>query len=249
MELPKEKIKSNNVNCKRLVLYSPPKLGKTTAVSALENCLIVDLEQGSNFVEALKVQVNSLEELQELGVAIVKAGKPYKYVAIDTITKLEDWCEWGATEDYMATPIGKNFNRDSNNNLLPRGQWSSVLTLPNGGGYLYLRLAVSKWLEKIDKLADHIILIGHIKDKMIEKKGKEVTAKDIDLTGKIKSITCANADAIGYLYRDGDETHLNFNSSDETLCGARPEHLRGKDIIIGKLVEGKPVFDWSEIYK
>ena len=248
MELPKEKIKPSSVNCKRLVLYSPPKMGKTTAVAALNNCLIIDLEKGSNFVDALKIQVNSLTELQEVGVEIVKAGNPYKYVAIDTVTKLEDWCEWDATETYMNSVIGQRFNRNDNAKLLPRQNWSSVLTLPNGGGYLYLRLSMSKWLEKIDKLAEHIILIGHIKDKMIEKKGKEVSAKDIDLTGKIKSITCANADAIGYLYREDDETHLNFCSSDETLCGARPEHLRGKNIVIGKNVDGKPVFDWKEVY-
>ena len=27
-------------------------------------------------------------------------------------------------------------------------------------------------------------------------------SKDLDLTGKIKQITCANADAIGYIFRE-----------------------------------------------
>ncbi len=49
---------------------------------------------------------------------------------------------------------------------------------------------------------------------MLEKKGKEVAVKDLDLTGKIKQITCANADAVGYIYREDEETMVSFNSMD-----------------------------------
>ena len=33
---------------------------------------------------------------------------------------------------------------------------------------------------------------------------------NIDLTGKIKSLICANADAIGYMFRKGDKVILKF---------------------------------------
>ena len=46
-------------------------------------------------------------------------------------------------------------------------------------------------------------------------KGKEVAVKDLDLTGKIKQITCANADAVGYIYRDDEKTMISFDSMDD----------------------------------
>ena len=228
--LPKQKVKATRKSPKNMVIYGPPKIGKTTALSQLDDCLIIDLEDGSDLVDALKVQVNDLSELTEVGKAIMKDGKPYKYIAIDTITKLEEWCEEDAKRIYMATPMGKNFEQ--------KNPGASVLSLPNGAGYLYLRIAYKKWIDRLNKLADHIILVGHLKDKMLEKKGKEVAAKDLDLTGKIKSITCANADAIGYIYREDDETMVSFNSLDDVTAGSRCDHLKGQTMPL----------EWSNIF-
>ena len=225
--LPKKKIKVVNNNPRKLILYSQPKMGKTTVLSQLENCLIIDLENGSDFVDALKVKANNLKEFHEIGESIKKENKPYKYVAIDTITRLEKWCEDTAKNMYKKTPMGKKFAGES------------VLTLPNGAGYLYLRLAFEQWLEYASSLAEHVIYVGHLKNKLIEKKGKEVNAKDLDLTGKIASITSANADAIGYLYRDSENNlKINFQAQDVLIAGSRCEHLKGQDI----------KFDWSKIY-
>ena len=219
MELPTKKVKASRKSPKNMIIYGPPKIGKTTVLSQLDDCLIIDLEDGSDMVDALKVKVNSLSDLQAIGTAIMKQGRPYKYIAIDTISKLEEWCEVEAKSIYKETPMGKNF--DSKNT------GASVLSLPNGAGYLYLRMAYKKWIDKLNKLADHIILVGHLKDKMLEKKGKEVAVKDLDLTGKIKQITCANADAVGYIYREGEETMISFNSMEDVTAGSRCAHLKG----------------------
>ena len=230
MELPKKKIKASRKSPKNLVIYGPPKIGKTTVLSQLENCLIIDLEDGSDMVSALKVKANSLAELAEIGKAIIADGKPYKYIAVDTVTQLEVWCESEGKAMYQQTPMGKNFD--------PKNTGLSILSLPNGAGYLYLRLAYKKWFDRLNKLADHVILVGHLKDKMIDKKGKEVRSMDLDLTGKLRSITCANADAIGYIYREGETTRISFNSEGDITAGSRCEHLRGQDIDL----------DWGKIF-
>ena len=204
MQLPKTKVKASRKSPKNMIIYGPPKIGKTTVLSQLNDCLIIDLEDGSDMVDALKVKANSLEELTEIGKEIMKNKRPYKYVAIDTISKLEEWCEAEAKELYMKTPMGKNFNQ--------KYPGMSVLSLPNGGGYLYLRIAFKKWIDKLNKLADHVILVGHLKDKMLDKKGQEVVVKDLDLTGKLKQITCAGSDAIGYISRENNETIISFDS-------------------------------------
>ena len=220
MQLPTKKVKASRKSPKNMIIYGAPKIGKTTVLSQLDNCLIIDLEDGSDMLDALKVKATNLKELADVGKAIMAAGKPYKYVAIDTISKLEEWCEAEGKKIYMKTPMGKNFE-DKNPGM-------SILALPNGAGYLYLRMAYKRWLDKLNMLADHIILVGHLKDKMLEKKGKEVAVKDLDLTGKIKQITCANADAVGYIFREGEETMISFNSLDDTVAGSRCEHLKGQ---------------------
>jgi hypothetical protein len=42
--------------------------------------------------------------LKEVGAEIVKAGKPYKYIAVDTVTALEELCLGYAKALYMDTP-------------------------------------------------------------------------------------------------------------------------------------------------
>lgn len=236
--LPTKKIKADRVNPKRLIIYSKPKTGKTSAFAGLENNLILDLENGADYVDALKVKISSLQELLDAGKAIKEAGKPYTYVTIDTVTALEDMVMPLAIKLYKQTSMGKNYDGDN------------VLSLPNGAGYLYLRQAFFQVLDFIDTLAPHIILSGHIKDKQVDDKGEMVMAANIDLTGKIKSLICANADAIGYMFRKGNQTILSFKTTEEVTCGARPEHLRNEEIVISEMNDkGELVIHWDKVYK
>jgi hypothetical protein len=236
--LPTKKVSATRVNPKRLVIYSKPKTGKTTAFAALENNLIIDLENGTDYVDALKVKANNLKELLAIGKQVIEAGKPYKFITIDTVTALEEMVDVLALKKYKNTPMGKNFDGDN------------VLTLPNGSGYMYMRLAFFEVLNYIDTLAEHVILAGHIKDAQIDDKGELVMAANIDLTGKIKSLLCANADAIGYMSRKGNKVILNFKTNDATTCGARPDHLRNAEIVLSEINEqGEIVTHWDEVYK
>jgi hypothetical protein len=235
--LPTTKIKADRVNPKRLLIYSKPKTGKTTAFAGLENNLIIDLENGSDYVDALKIKVNSLKELIEAGNSIIEAGRPYKYVTIDTVTALESMVMPLAVKLYRKTQMGKHFEGDS------------VVSLPNGAGYGYIREAFFSILDFIDTLAPHIILSGHIKDKVVDDKGEMVMSANIDLTGKIKSLICANADAIGYMYRKGNKTILSFKTNEEVTCGARPEHLRNQEIAVTESIDGVLTTSWEQVYK
>ena len=236
IELPKTKIAPVRANPKRLVIYSKPKAGKTSALALLDNCLILDFENGSDYVEAIKLKVDSLATLKDIGQEIIKANKPYKYIAIDTVTALEEMVMPLAINLYKQTAMGKNYSGDS------------ILTLPNGAGYLYVRQAFFQVLDFIDTLAPQIILSGHIKDKQVDDKGEMVMSANIDLTGKIKSLICANADAIGYMFRRGEQTILSFKTNEEVTCGARPDHLKNQEIILTELVDGNLKGNWDKIF-
>lgn len=240
--LPKEKIKAKVENPRFLILFGKPKSGKTTIVSRLDSNLIVDLEGGSEFLEALAVQARSVKDLGEIASAIKeeinKTGKkPYKYITIDNASRLEEMCLSYAAQLYKATPMGKSY------------QGTDVRTLPNGSGYLYLREAAKKVINMFKDLCDNFILVGHTKDKMINKDGEELTEMAIDLVGKLGDILCGEADAIGYVYRKKNETHISFEGGDNSVREARAPHIRGKNIVIAESNEDNVITTyWDKIY-
>lgn len=245
--LPKEKIKSTIKNPKRLIMFGKPKVGKTSLLAELDNCLILDFEKGSDYVDALKIQVDCLTSaekkipsqvsMEDIVIEIVKEKKPYKYLAIDTATAFENMCLKDALAMYKATPIGKNFKGDD------------ILLLPNGAGYWWLRKAFFKWIKICDKLADNVILVGHIKDKYVNDNGKEVVINALDLTGKIGPIMASMSDAIGYVYRNKEkETIMSFGDT-QSEVGSRCAHLKGKDIVLAKEdEEGNFTTFWNKVY-
>jgi len=244
LTLPTTKIPAKSTNPKYLIIYGLPKSGKTSAVAQLENNLIIDLEGGSTFIDAMSIQCRTISELGEAAQAIraknEEVGKNfYKHITIDNATRLEDICLSFAAQLYRKTELGKNWKGDD------------VTTLPRGAGYKYLRDAVKKVIDMFKDLCDEFILIGHVKDSIIEKDGEEVTAKEIDLVGKLGKIICGLSDAVGYIYRKGNETHISFKGgTDETIMEARAKHIAGKDIVIATGNEdGSITTYWDRIYK
>lgn len=241
--LPTSKIPAISTNPNFLIIYGRPKAGKTSAVAQLYSNLIIDLEGGSQFIDAMAVQARSVNQLGEIAQAIRAKNKEvghnfYKHITIDNATRLEEMCLPYAKILYMQTPMGKNYKGDD------------IRTLPNGSGYMYLRTAVRKVIDMFKELCDEFILIGHVKDVQIEQNGQELSEMALDLVGKLSSIVCGEADAVGYIYRKGNETHVSFKGGDGTIKEARAPHLRGQDIIIATGNEdGTITTYWNKIYK
>nr|UVX34819.1 MAG: AAA domain protein [Bacteriophage sp.] len=225
-----------------LIIFGKPKAGKTTLASKLDNNLIVDLEGGSEFLEALAVQARSVKDLGDIANAIreeIKSTgkKPYKYITLDNASRLEEICLSYAATLYRQTPMGKNYSGND------------VRTLPNGSGYMYLQQAVRKVIDMFRDLCDNFILIGHLKDKMINKEGEELSEMSLDLVGKLANIICGEADAVGYVYRKKNETHISFEGGDNSVREARAPHLRGKNIVIAESDENNNIkVYWDKIY-
>lgn len=247
MNLPTSKNKPTTENPKLLILFGKPKSGKTTIMSQLDDNLIVDLEDGSNYVEALSVKANNIDELKEIAGAIKEAGCPYKYITIDTITALEDMILPMALADYRATPMGKGFGL---NTKTGQYEYVNILTLPSGGGYLYTRNAFQKVINIFRGLTDYLILIGHTKDRTITRAGEELSENLLDLSGKLSSIISAKADGLGFVYRKKNQTIINFNGGDDLIVESRCAHLRGKEIVIAESDENNVITTyWDRIFK
>lgn len=243
IELPKEVKTQDFVNPRRMVIFAQTKCGKTEAVSSLENALLIDTEDGSGFVECLKInlkeecakeKINPLVAIQQIGKQLDdyynQHGKyPYDYLIVDSVTAIEESARIYATILYKSTPIGKSFPGND-----------VVAELPQGGGYDWLRKAFEELLKPIaNKCNKCFILIGHVKNSSINKNGKDLQAKDLALTGKLKLIVSADADAIGYMYRspqNNNQSILSFKNHEQDLAtGARPAHLSNQEFVICEL--------------
>lgn len=287
IELPIEAVEPSIIDPRVLLLYSFPKIGKTPCLAQLPKCLILDLEGGTDAIKAVKVTIIGLTHKRAIDggpeteeqlkarhatkryylsevIAQLRSFNPYRYLAVDTVSKLQLWCEEDALYMYMKTTIGKYYNRYTDEDyqlsggacmpgaLKPRNQWQGVLELPKGAGYYYLQLSVRKWLGYLKELTPTLIISGHVKlNTLVNKLGKEVEGKDLDLMGKIKTdVTGLISDAVGYVHREGNKNFVSFQPLDEVRCGCRIPHLEGKDLLLSeKLEDGTIKTYWKNIFK
>lgn len=245
--LPTERQKPENYNPKLLILFGLPKSGKSSAVASLDNNLVIDLEDGYRALSVMRVKANNINELFAIRAALDKKMKetgkiPYKYITIDNATRLEEMSLVYAASIYRQLPLSANWGmkKDSNGNIIrvngkpvpdPK---ADVRTLPNGSGYLYLRKALKEVIHMFRDYCETLILVCHVKDKQIQMNGAESTELVVDLAGKLGDIICGEADAVGYIYREGNKTIMSFEGGEGHIREARPIHLRGKKFVVGE---------------
>jgi len=238
--LPTTKTKVKTENPKNLIIFGLPKAGKTTALAQLPKALIIDLENGTDYVESFCVKAKTYTELFLIAKELKANPGQFDFVIIDTVTALEDIILPLANKLYRETVVGKNWDENE-----------SILKVPNGGGYLYQREAMEKVIGWFQEVSPNVILVGHVKDKALNENGTELNVKDLDLTGKVPRILSAKSDAICYVYRDLDTHNLmaNFGDLSSVLCGARMPHLSGKTLLLAEKLEDDTIKTyWENIY-
>lgn len=244
--LPREAVKAATQNPRKLLIFGRPKGGKSSLLAGLEGNLNIDLEKGSAHLNSVRIEANSLEELIEIGRSIKatneKEGKKiYKSISIDTVSKFEELAWQLALQNYKKTLVGKNFTGDAN----------ALKQLAKGAGYPYLWEAFEKLYNFFAELTDHLILVAHLTRTAITKEnsGEEIEATDINLSGKLKSIVCADMDAIGMLVRKGNQSILSFKvSPSDLVAGSRCEHLANNEIVVAEKDEKGFKYYWNRIF-
>lgn len=242
MELPTKRSEVKDYNPQLIILYGKPKSGKSSLAASLDSNLIIDLENGYRSLSAMVVQARTARDIFEIANAIQakitenNGQFPYRFITIDNATRLEEMSLSYAASLYRATPMGTNWQMVKNpkTGLLEPNPKADVRTLPNGSGYLYMRLAIKKMIDIFKPLCETLILICHVKDKQIRKDAQEISELSLDLAGKTGDIISGEADAIGLVYRNENKTYISFEGGDNTLKEARPLHLRGKKFVVAE---------------
>jgi len=260
--LPTERRKAQNYNPRLLVLFGLPKSGKSSCVASLDDNLIIDLEDGYRALDVMVVQAKDIYDIFAIKMAIENkiketGKKPYRYITIDNATRLEEMSLIYAAALYRKTPMGQSWGllRDKNNNVVKKDgkvvpdPKADVRTLPNGSGYFYLRNALKEVIHMFQPLCETLILVCHVKDKQVQLNGEESSKLVVDLAGKLGDIICGEADAVGFVYREGNKTYISFEGGAGDIREARPMHLRGKQFLVGESDENNVLkMDMSKIF-
>lgn len=265
VELPTKITKATSQSPSTILFFTKPKQGKTTALSLLEDALLIDTEKGSDFVDAFKIQVDitkpeheQAEQFVDICRSIYAAGynkdtkvytPKYKYLIVDTFTRLDSWSEVVGTINYMGKMQGKKFNLDDKGNkIAPTSKdFETVHDIPQGYGYKHSREVMLDWYNKICMLAPRTIFVCHTRDKTVANNlGEAVVTKEINLTGKVKDIIASKVDTIMYGFREGNKFMVSF-SGDE---GTRSSYLSGKTIVLTESDENGKIIvnNWNKIF-
>ena len=178
MAIKKKKRKAVSINPQLLLIYGAPKVGKSTMLSQLDDCLIIDTERGANMLEGYIESVNTRDELINLLMELKDSDVKYKYIALDTIDKIAEWAEQRVCEEENVRALAD---------------------LAFGKGYGLMREKVSKTIEAFLGITEHLIIVGHRKPAYAVTDGNPIVIPEsLDMTGKLKNIIMSRCDAIGW---------------------------------------------------
>jgi hypothetical protein len=269
LKLPEEITEVKNGNPRDLVVIGQPKIGKGTILGDFTkryNALILDLEKGGyEYIPARKLSTYVSHEttrwesfqnyIKYRKLLLENIGK-YDFLLIDGLSDLDDLSEIGGTLAYQNTIIGKKFNRPNNDPTLEAykpsdPEWKSVLSLPEGAGYMHTRSWFLQQIEFFRQMSPYRIYAAHVADKYVKDNGKEeVVGSEISLTGKLKTIFASKVTALCKLVAEGNERYLNFDVlNDSIIAGSRSPKLKGRVLISKKDKHDNLETFWDKIYE
>jgi hypothetical protein len=232
-------------------------------MASLDSNLIIDLEDGYRALDVMCVQARNAADIFNIKAAIEQKNQEvgknfYRFITIDNATRLEEMSLFYANALYRKTSMGQTwgYKKDKIGNILQDANGKPVIDpkadvrlLPNGAGWLYMRKALKEMVAMFQPLCDTLILVCHVKDKQIKKNDTETTEMLVDLAGKVGDLICGEADAIGYVSRQDNQTILSFKGGDNNIRGSRPLHLREKTFVVGESDDdGNLKIDMSPIF-
>ncbi len=266
--LPTVKLPPTRLNPKIIVTYGMSKVGKTTALTELDSCLIEDYEQGATSMHSLRVPITSITNTSFYNKISNPNSKPIinpdgtiKAMSYDHV--IENIIEYAG--DWKAANPGKGnppfpYRRIAIDTLdkfedmciisatekykarYPTFDGKDIFDIAKGGGYYHLRNEVLERIETLSGFCETLILVAHTKEKITDKGGIEVTSQDINLTGRLSGMVCAKADIIMYLYREQNKPLMaSLETREGVVMGTRDfPHLK-------PLMGTKFEFSWDKI--
>ena len=213
---PVIKEKSSTFLPELMMLVGARKIGKTTDfVSSIPECLIIDTEYGTKFIDKpiMSVDISSYPNFIGLVKALKEAKekeqkKPYKVIVIDSATEFVD-----QIENYVAKSNGE----------------ATAADVPYNKGREQVQATFKKCLNILRQYANTIILVCHIK--VNKNDSGDLVNTDVQLYSKsLVSIVSGVCDSTGKIYRNKEGELMISFESDGDLIGSRIPNLKQKTL-------------------
>lgn len=190
---------SRDLRDKYILLYSLPKVGKTSFAAEIPNNLIFAFEKGFNALQG--IYAAPIEKWSDAKAMLRQLRKPevqakYSTITIDTVSIAFDLCEESVAQSYGVKTIGE-------------AAW--------GQGYTAAKKEFSKFLREITLLGYGLILLAHSKSRLEEKtseSGEIVTVEKVypNIPNYAQTMINATVDLTAYI-----DVELTPNGSKRTL--------------------------------
>lgn len=216
--LPSERSKPTaDLSQQTILVYGPPKIGKSTFASRFPEALFFECEPGLNQLEVFKVPTYTWEDFLAACKLVAGGNHRFKTIVIDTVDNAFKYCS-----DHVCGKHGIEYEGDMSHGkgwALVKNEWHRVLT----------RLAA---------LPCGLILISHAQDKTVQTRTGEHTKTQPSLPDRARGVvlglvdmilycdTLAHKDAAGNLIVERiirTKPHPTYEAGDRT--GRLPEQL------------------------
>lgn len=176
--LPSERSKpAADLSQQTILVYGPPKIGKSTFAGRFPETLFFECEPGLNQLEVFKVPTYTWEDFLAACKLVAGGGHRFKTIVIDTVDNAFKYCS-----DHVCGKHGIEYEGDMSHGkgwALVKNEWHRVLT----------RLAA---------LPYGLILISHAQDKVIQTRTGEHTKTQPSLPDRARGVVLGLVDMILY---------------------------------------------------
>ena len=163
-----------------ILVYGPPKSGKTTWIANFPSVLLLATEPGHNSHEIYAITIDSWEKflgvLAELSKVATEGKQTFKNIAIDTIDNLLDFCS-----EYVLKKNGMLHGSDDNNK-----------------GYTLISAEFGRVMKKISLLPYGLVMTSHIKETKVKTRTGDYPKQGPNVSGKNAKIILGLSDLILY---------------------------------------------------
>lgn len=154
MQLPTRKIKCGTpIDRANILLYAPPKFGKSLYASKFPNVLFLATEPGLNQIECFKIDIRSWEDLREAYKLLEKGEHQFKTIVIDTVDNAFQYCAKETCDKYGVV----------HENEVPYGAASGRVNT-----------TFFRFLMLLTQLPYTVILISHERQREVEVDGNKI---------------------------------------------------------------------------
>jgi hypothetical protein len=178
MTLPTQRTKPvTELGKQSILLYSSPKLGKSTFASCFPEALFFECEPGLNHLEVFKIPTYTWDDFLAACKLVAQGSHRFKTIVVDTVDNAFKFCS-----EHVCAKHNIEYEGDMGHGkgwALVKNEWHRVLT----------RLA---------SLPYGLILISHAQDKTIETRTGEYTKTQPSLPDRARGVVLGLVDMILY---------------------------------------------------